>query len=129
LGRRVSNLILRNKKMVKCNNCGWKGIEQNLEIFFEDGEYGDGYGGKGCPKCKTDEYLMDFYPKPCDTMYHVFTDNKDEYIVDKKEAIKLAKEWGKDYGCSRIYEQKEWNEDEGVFEDGDCVFSIGNFPM
>jgi hypothetical protein len=49
---------------VKCNNCGWTGDEDDLVIFEEDGKYGDGYGGKGCPNCKTDAYLADVEPAP-----------------------------------------------------------------
>lgn len=32
--------------------------------FTEDGKYGDGFGGKGCPNCKTDAYLADIEPAP-----------------------------------------------------------------
>jgi len=49
---------------VRCNNCGWTGDEDDLVIFEEDGKYGDGYGGKGCPNCKTDAYLADVEPAP-----------------------------------------------------------------
>jgi len=44
---------------VKCNNCSWIGEEEDLTPFAEDGKFGDGFGGFGCPKCKTDEYLTD----------------------------------------------------------------------
>lgn len=44
---------------VKCCNCNWKGIDEDLTRFEEDGKFGDGYGGYGCPNCKTDEYLTD----------------------------------------------------------------------
>jgi hypothetical protein len=46
-------------KHSKCNNCGWTGSEDDLVICYEDGKYGDGYGCKGCPQCKTDAYLID----------------------------------------------------------------------
>ena len=45
--------------MVRCNNCMWTGQEDDLKPFEEDGKFGDGCGGYGCPNCKTDEYLMD----------------------------------------------------------------------
>ena len=44
---------------VKCLNCGWTGCEEYLKPFTEDGKFGDGAGGYGCPNCKTDEYLID----------------------------------------------------------------------
>ena len=68
------------------------------------------------------------YPKPCEIMYHVFTNGRDEYIEDKEKALKLANEWLEENGCVRVYEQKEWNEEDGIFADGDCVVSKGNFP-
>ena len=39
---------------VKCNSCQFIGFEDNLEILKDNTEY-----FKGCPNCKTDEYLMD----------------------------------------------------------------------
>ena len=44
---------------LKCNNCGWRGTDKELVEVPEDGRYGDGYGFKGCPVCKTDWALMD----------------------------------------------------------------------
>ena len=38
---------------IKCNDCDFIGFEDNLEIFSDKTEY-----FKGCPNCKTDEYLM-----------------------------------------------------------------------
>jgi hypothetical protein len=69
------------------------------------------------------------YPKPCEVMYHIFTDNRDEYIEDKDKALELAKEWWKDYGCVRVYEQTEWDEEDGIFADGDCIYRKGAFPI
>ncbi len=56
----------KNKKhTVKCCNCSWNGCEDGLVKFGEEGQYGDGYGGYGCPNCKTDEFLADVEkPKP-----------------------------------------------------------------
>ena len=39
---------------IKCNDCDFVGFENNLEIFADNTEY-----FKGCPNCKTDEYLVD----------------------------------------------------------------------
>ena len=40
--------------IVRCNTCMWQGEEEDLVLFEDE----DGLG-KGCPKCETDEYLMD----------------------------------------------------------------------
>jgi|GEM_PF-4603408 len=39
---------------VKCTKCNWTGWESDLVICWE-GEY----PFKGCPNCKTDDFLMD----------------------------------------------------------------------
>ncbi len=39
--------------MVRCNNCWWYGEEQDLIRGYDEGGAFD-----GCPKCKTDTYLM-----------------------------------------------------------------------
>lgn len=46
---------------IQCNNCNWTGFEEDLVEYNETSkvdnitlEY-----FKGCPNCKTDEYLMD----------------------------------------------------------------------
>jgi Zn finger protein HypA/HybF involved in hydrogenase expression len=48
---------------VRCNNCYWSGDEEDLEDFSEPNLINEEdktlYFYKGCPKCKTDEYLMD----------------------------------------------------------------------
>ena len=41
--------------------CDWQGYEEDLPIF-PDGEptkWGEVHYFKGCPNCRTDEYLMD----------------------------------------------------------------------
>jgi hypothetical protein len=68
------------------------------------------------------------YIQPCKEMYHVFTDNYDDYVTTKKEAMKLAKQLFKEYATVRVYHQTEWNEKDGIFEDGDCIYSKGHFP-
>lgn len=56
-------------------------------------------------------------------VYHIFTNNTDEYLTDKKEAVKLFQEWAKEYGCARLYESKT------IDEDGDCIMSEGEYPL
>jgi len=41
---------------VECNNCDFKGNESQLHFFLED----DQECFRGCPNCKTDEFLSDF---------------------------------------------------------------------
>ena len=42
---------------VKCCNCNFVGIDDDLIPFKENGKFGDGYGSYGCPNCHTDAYL------------------------------------------------------------------------
>jgi hypothetical protein len=70
------------------------------------------------------------YKKPCDTMYHVFTNGYDDYLTDPEEVIKAVSRLMEDgHEEIRVYKQTEWNEMEGIFEDGDCIFSLGDFPL
>ncbi len=43
-----------DKPDVKCCDCGWSGVEDDLM----HGEDKDGHF-RGCPNCKTDNYLSD----------------------------------------------------------------------
>lgn len=70
------------------------------------------------------------YQKPCDVMYHIFSNGADEYESDIDKVFAILEEWLKDdVRDIRIYKQTEWDEDEGIFLDGDCIFSIGAWPM
>lgn len=68
-------------------------------------------------------------------MYHIFSDpfvcyGEDEYEEDIEEIFKILEEMLKQGRQNiRIYKQTEWDAEDGVFEDGDCIFSIGTFPM
>jgi Pyruvate/2-oxoacid:ferredoxin oxidoreductase delta subunit len=46
---------------VRCNNCNWEGVEEELQIFQEetDADSIDRSFFKGCTNCETDDYLMD----------------------------------------------------------------------
>jgi len=62
--------------------------------------------------------------------YHIFTNNQDEWLDDKKEAIKLFNKFKKEFGCARLYEIDTETEDEdGVYADGDCIKSYGEYPL
>ena len=63
--------------------------------------------------------------------YHIFGDGWDEYFYDQddvallnclEEKLKEGKE------NIRIYKSTKWDEEEGVYKDGDCIFSIGSWP-
>jgi Zn finger protein HypA/HybF involved in hydrogenase expression len=52
---------MEKKFEVRCNNCDWEGYENDLEIIedtFKEERF-DRLFLKGCPNCKTDDYLMD----------------------------------------------------------------------
>ena len=76
---------------------------------------------KYCEECK-------IYQQKYKELFHVFTNNFDEWVLTKKEALKLAKELYKEHGTVRIYHKTEWNEKNGIFEDGDCIYSRGEYP-
>lgn len=52
---------------VRCNNCYWEGEEDELETFSDpipDNPDTEEYY-KGCPTCKTDDYLIDIEQNMC----------------------------------------------------------------
>ena len=60
--------------------------------------------------------------------FHVFTDGKDEWFQTETECRVCAKTWIKEgYTNIRIY-ICEWNEEEGIYDDVDCIYSKGTFP-
>lgn len=56
-------------------------------------------------------------------IYHVFTNNHDEYFTDKRLAFECFELFVLEYGNARLYEQT--NEED----DGDCIKSHGNYPQ
>ena len=53
---------MEKKFEVRCNNCEWEGYEEDLQIFTDLSDNNvshDIHYFKGCPNCKTDDYLMD----------------------------------------------------------------------
>lgn len=111
--------------MVRCNKCNWVGRESQLVAFAEDGKFGDGWGGYGCPVCRTDEKLEDLDVKserlgksvwrehPADCLYcggasQIFTDEN------------LPDGWGCDGDAMRCVEcgcPGQWRVGE---EEDDC---------
>ena len=75
--------------------------------------------------------MMKTYKKPCKELFHVFTDGHDEWVKTEKAARMIAKSWLKEYGTYaniRIYHETEWDFANGIFEDGDCIYSRGSYP-
>jgi predicted MPP superfamily phosphohydrolase len=61
--------------------------------------------------------------------FHVFTDNHDDWKQTEREVKDTIKQWRKDgYKNFRIY-TCEWNAVEGIYDDVDCIYTTGNFPM
>lgn len=63
------------EEYIRCNNCMWVGMEEDLKLLSEENEYNPEdktlYWFKGCPDCMTDSYLMDI--------------TKEEYLQEIKE--------------------------------------------
>jgi len=68
------------------------------------------------------------YKKPADCMYHVFSNDVDEWLTDLKKAVSIARQWARNYGCVRIYKETNWDKEEGLFLDEDCILKHGYFP-
>lgn len=89
---------------------------------------------RSCTECNrfTDEggYCKHcgIYKQKVKELFHVFTDGRDEWFNAKTKALKLGREWAKEYGCARVYHETEWNKEDGIFEDGDCIYSKGEYP-
>lgn len=63
-------------------------------------------------------------------LFHVFTDGEDEWVATKKEAMLIAKDILKEDKTAnvRIYHETEWDENNGIFDDGECIYSKGEYP-
>ena len=68
------------------------------------------------------------YKKPSKDQYHVFSSNIDEYFTCELAARKFARYLYKEYGTVRIYHDTEWDSENGIFLDGDCIYSKGEYP-
>jgi len=68
------------------------------------------------------------YKKPADCMYHIFSDNYDEWLIDLKKAVSIARKLARKYGCVRIYKETDWDEEVGLFTNEDCILKHGSFP-
>ena len=60
--------------------------------------------------------------------FHCFTDNRNEWVKTRLEVAKILKLWKKEgFNNFRVYTCK-WDKIEGIYEDIDCIFSIGYYP-
>jgi hypothetical protein len=79
-------------------------------------------------KRKRGKVMINDTDETCIVYYHAFTDGKDEYFETYEKAWKCCVQWRSEgYGDLRIYELYDYA-DSGVVEDGDCLYSRGNFP-
>jgi hypothetical protein len=61
--------------------------------------------------------------------FHIFTDSLDDWTKTEEEAMLLIEDLkSQGYENFRVY-TCEWNEEEGIYNDIDCILSIGNFPQ
>lgn len=60
-------------------------------------------------------------------IYHVFTNNQDEWVDTLKEAREIYRAWSKEYGCARVY--KEEIKDDGQVVEQSCLLSQGEYPL
>jgi len=61
--------------------------------------------------------------------YHIFTGGKDLWVKNKKELIKVIREW-RNYGERNIRAYTiAWDKEEGIYNDVDNIFSAGVFPL
>lgn len=80
---------------------------------------------------KTSQYdeKTQTYKKPCECMYHIYSDEFDEHDDDIEKILHTLEDLIKDNQTNiRISKDTEWNEEDGYFEDGDTIFSIGSYP-
>lgn len=60
--------------------------------------------------------------------YHVFTNERDEWFANYKEALSQFEEWVKEFGTARLYEEVREKKDDEVLDEN-CLKSVGEYPM
>jgi uncharacterized Zn finger protein (UPF0148 family) len=90
-----------------------------------------------CPKCDENFYEVETIDKKKPSTYikyHVFTNNNDEWLDDYDQAMKLYKEWVREYGTARLYEEIRAtgflnpNDNDKVINEN-CLESFGEWPI
>lgn len=63
-------------------------------------------------------------------IYHIFTNNRDEWLSNYDRAVELFNDWSKEFGCARLYEEK-WNNPKtnDQAQEEDCIKSYGYYPF
>ena len=63
-------------------------------------------------------------------MYHLFANEIDEWTDDTEEAFSILEDWlSNGLEDIRIYKSTEYDTENGTWEEGNCIFSIGAWPM
>lgn len=63
--------------------------------------------------------------------YHIFTDNKDDWTSDWKEAVQTYLKFKQENDCARLYkevypDQEAYENDEG---EENCIYAFGPYPL
>ena len=61
-------------------------------------------------------------------VYHIFTDNKDEFTEDYKIALALFDHFKTKFGTARLYVEHQTDDEDHDFISEDCIKSFGGFP-
>lgn len=67
------------------------------------------------------------------TVYHVFSNESDEWLTDYSEAKALFTEWGEQFGCARLY-REVWPANAGELGldtpiSEECLEATGEYPF
>jgi len=88
---------------------------------------------KNC--CSANALDENLHSVDCDKTYleyHVFTNNRDEWFDHYEDALALFKEWSKEFGCARLYEEirqkSDLPEQDGELLNENCLKSYGQWP-
>lgn len=68
---------------------------------------------------------------PYKIVYHIFTDRRDEWTENYKEAKAIYDRWVAEFDCARLYKDIYAIKEEFEYGDGeeDCILSYGAFPI
>ena len=63
-------------------------------------------------------------------IYHIFTNNHDDWTSDYKEALSIYNDFKKEFGCARLYEELWANpKTDDEFIEENCLKSTGEYPL
>jgi hypothetical protein len=61
-------------------------------------------------------------------IYHVFTNNIDEFTEDYRTALVFFEHFKKTRGCARLYFEIQTDDENHDFISEDCIKSFGDYP-